>query len=226
MNIIKTSASAVLAIAVLALSAPAASAQIEANLGAGVVTQIDVGTTSSAATSTVGTGTTATGAITVDLGDEGIIVTRSDVSSSATVMNAISVSTSADLETYAAAFISNDENVTRIEADGKEVSVWYKQPAKLLGFIPVSVSAEGSVNADGSVDVSYPWYSFLATYDDARLESNLDLAAGSIARAEASSEFSASVQARLIESIRMVMKAHAAASASADVDTSSQIEVR
>lgn len=247
MKTIKTLASATLAVAAIAFTASAADAQINANVGAGVNanTNLNVGTSASGsvktsasggvsagATSSRGSsgagastsatsGVTATGAIGAG-SDEGLVVTRGDVVSTATAMSAISVSTQADLKAYATSFISSDEDVTRVEADADEVSVWYKQPAKLLGFIPVRVSAQASVNADGTVDVDYPWYSFLTTYDDAKLESDLDVAAGSIARAESTTDFSASVQARIIEAIHRVVKAHAEASAQTDAEVEVQ----
>jgi hypothetical protein len=150
--------------------------------------------------------------------DEVLTVGRGDVSENdVTVVSADVVTTSTSLSAYAKGVIKSDENVSKVEVQDDEVSLWYKQPAKFLGFIPTSLAARAIVRADGSVDVKYPWYSFLTAHGDADLVSDLDLAAGTIARAESTTEFSASAKARLIDAMARVMKSHYEASTTTEV---------
>ena len=37
----------------------------------------------------------------------------------------------------------------------------FTQPAKFLGVFPTKIDAQATVQADGSVTIDYPWYSFL-----------------------------------------------------------------
>ncbi|MEK7641847.1 MAG: hypothetical protein AAB365_02525 [Patescibacteria group bacterium] len=65
-----------------------------------------------------------------------------------------------------AATVQSDENVTKVESDDESVSLWYKVPAKLFGFIPMGMTVRTTVGAAGEVKVSHPWYSFLVSSED------------------------------------------------------------
>ncbi|MBP6858375.1 MAG: hypothetical protein KBC33_00920 [Candidatus Pacebacteria bacterium] len=79
-------------------------------------------------------------------------------------------STSADIDTTLAAEVSSDDNVTKVESDDSSVSLWYKVPARLFGFIPMGMNVRTTVDARGDVKVSHPWYYFLVSADDAGAE--------------------------------------------------------
>ncbi len=148
---------------------------------------------------------------------------RSDIKAEdATVQDPAEVTTSEDFSAYARAIMANDENITRIESDSNHVSVWYKEPAKFLGIIPVMVNTEARVAVDGSVQVNYPWwYSLFVRGDDdgTGLESELDTTAGTIARSEGSGSLSSSSQARLVNALRSGMKMYHDANISVGTST-------
>lgn len=174
------------------------------------------------------TGTTGvTGATTTDGDDDEIVIRRSDLDDSGvTVVEPTTVTTAGEFEAYARSVMASDENVTKVSASADEVSVWYKENGRFLGFIPVTVSTRATVHADGEVEVDRPWYNFLTTTgDEADIEADISTTAGTIARAEGEAEFSAATQARLVNALRSVMRSHFEATASADVDAESNVNV-
>ena len=182
-------------------------------------TTTDVGVTAtSAATATIPTGLTEE--------SESIVIDRSEIDQNEIFfVDEASVTTSAELDTYARSLIQSDPNIVRVSLDNENVSLWYRDRARLLGFIPVTVSARASIDSDGTVDVSYPWYSFLTIRNSVGLESDLNMTAGSIARAEGGVVLSAPAQARVLNAARSVMQAHYQASLETDIDTTGDIEI-
>jgi len=128
-------------------------------------------------------------------------------------------------DAYARATIESDENVSDIESDSDSVSLRYKDRARLLGFIPVTISAEAVVSADGSVEVSYPWYRFLTVYDRGELEADIEASAGAIARAEGGATLSTEAKTRIVDAVRSVMRAHYEANLEAGASSSQEVEV-
>lgn len=203
------------------VTATSSRATTSAPVGATATTSASIGTSTGTSSGSGSVG------VTPASGSEALVITRGDVEGQAYEDVAASeVRTSADLDAYARAFVQGDENVSRVSAGADSVSLWYKDRARLLGFIPVTVSAEAKVTSDGTVEVSYPWYRFLTTYNGEGLESDLDSAAGSIARAEGGSELSASAQARVLAAMRAVMSAHYESNIEADADSTSSVEIR
>lgn len=133
------------------------------------------------------------------------------------------VSSEADVKTYSDALIKSDTNVSSVDSSADEVSVSYKERLHVFGFIPVWGTVKSTVRADGTVEVRYPWYSFLSSTSRAEVESrvqnSVDVALKD--RTETGSSFSARTQAGLIAAMRAALKtsyeADVAAEASADV---------
>jgi hypothetical protein len=186
-------------------STTAGSATPNANVNAQVNANVNSRINNSA---TTGTGTASTS---TDTEDDTIVFTRSDVkNNSGVVINPADVTTSAEFSTYAKSIIANDENVTKIESNSEEVSIWYKEPAKFLGIVPIMVNTQATVKADGTVDIDYPWWYglFVTGGGNESLETNVNSTAGTIAKSEASAEFSSATQARLLNALRSTMKMH------------------
>jgi len=159
-----------------------------------------------------------------------IIVSRADVdagTAGATSVSVADVQADADLSGYVAAQIGSDKNIARVATSADTVSVTYKQNVKFLGFIPATVNATATVDATGEVDVSYPWYTFLAVTNEtdleASLESRIDSALALGVDAEAAAELGANTQARLINEIKTVMAAELAADVNADVSANARV---
>jgi len=155
-----------------------------------------------------------------------LIITRGDVDAGrveATVLSPSAVKTRAELSGYAAAEMKADSNIASIEAASDNVAVTYKQSAKLFGFIPVTIDATATVDANGNVEVSYPWYAFLMVTNKADLEAriqnqvsanvdldasaNVEANAGASASAEAAAQLSAEAQARIVAAVKAAMQA-------------------
>ena len=120
------------------------------------------------------------------------------------------VSTRGELETYITAVAQSDENFRSAEAAKNEVSVRYKERAKLFGFIPVAITAKAMADTDGNVRVRYPWYRFLLSLEDDKIQSRVEsrvnavLLSGGAQNTQA--EFSAETQARLVNEIRQALR--------------------
>ncbi|MBI4079893.1 hypothetical protein HY414_01515 [Candidatus Kaiserbacteria bacterium] len=187
-----------------------------ANVGVGVPGSADVQvgakSTTSADTNTSAESTAVVETVvSIPAGAEVIVITRSDVEAGGTVEASAapsSVQAESDLSGFVAAQIMADVNVSKVETSRDRISVTYPQKAKLLGFIPVTVQATAMVEADGSVDVQYPWYAFLMVTNEADLEA--EIASRIVAKAtletSATAELTANAQAELIDEVRAVMQ--------------------
>ncbi len=130
----------------------------------------------------------------------------------------------AEFDSYVQITLEQDENLSGVSSDDDSVSVRYRDRARLFGFIPMTVSAEAVVNADGSVEVSYPWYRFLAAYDSGSLKADIEASAGTIARADGGATLSTSTKTRIVDVVRSVMRSHYEANLEAQASTSREAE--
>lgn len=112
--------------------------------------------------------------------------------SSGSQIAAESVNTESDLEAYAASTLRASNTIENIDAGSDELRVKFKEPARFLWFIPFEMTSTVTVNADGSVSVNRPWYSFLASVDgdvksdiESRVRTALENESGLTARSQA-----------------------------------------
>ncbi|MDB5194172.1 MAG: hypothetical protein JWN50_186 [Parcubacteria group bacterium] len=85
-------------------------------------------------------------------------------------VSADNVQSSSDLKAFAATQLRNDQNLSSMAFASDNVEVAYRERAHFLGFIPTSVNVNVTAHNDGTVDVSYPWYSFLMTTNRGDIE--------------------------------------------------------
>ncbi|HCR52650.1 TPA: hypothetical protein DIV48_03355 [Candidatus Kaiserbacteria bacterium] len=127
------------------------------------------------------------------------------------------------LRTRAAAILDSDAKVSAVGFSAQEVSLEYRQPARLFGFVPVLIPVAVTVNASGTATVRYPWYRFLLAGDEAGLavkaQAAVDREFGT-AGVAAEAGFSAAMQARLLDSLHATMENEFGTEGS--VDASSQ----
>lgn len=136
-------------------------------------------------------------------------LSRKDVSaSSLNYVAPASVSSSGDLSAYVRSLITSDENVSKVSSTDDHVSVWYAEPAKFLGVVPMTVDIEATVDASGNVSVGYPWWygMFVRDNSSTQLQSDLESTAGVIARGEGGATLSSSAKARLVNALYSIMK--------------------
>ena len=205
------------------------------NVGGGAKTNVDVNVgASGSANTTAGSASSNDSAETDSSGDaQGsaesntsaqinlgtvLTVTRADVDSGAVKANAksaASVSTEADVSGFAAAKISSDARIARVETSSQKVSVGYWMDGKLFGFIPMTIETTAIANANGTVEVSHPWYGFLVKIDESAdiTTSVKNRVSGDLA-ASAEAGFSASTQARIVDHMAAALAASASGFAS------------
>jgi len=167
MTAVKTISALLLTLALGAL--PAYAQNIDISVGGGV--DANTGDTTSVdadaeveADAEVSTDDTETDAATNTA--TGFTLTRTDASvtnSSGTPMSADSVNTESDLEVFAATTLRTNDSFEGVDVASDRLSFRFKEDAKLFGFIPHQVTSRVVVSGDGRVEISRPWYSFLAS---------------------------------------------------------------
>jgi hypothetical protein len=154
-----------------------ANANIRANANTDIKTNSGSGSTTSNGSATVETGRN--GGVDVEAGRSGNTISIDRSSDEVKANGGVSVTvdrvmTDADLKGFAATEVRNDSNLNGIKIADDKIEVHYKQPARFLGIIPMMVSVGVNVYSDGSVNVDYPWYSFLALTNKADLEASIE----------------------------------------------------
>ncbi len=228
--------------------APTAFAQgVNVGVDADVSVQVGGGTngtaSSSSSGSVSGSGQTNTGANTTtntsgsddtetsgSVEGSGITITRATASDNSGVSISVPtmVETSSDLSAYASTVVNTDANVESAELSEEEVSVLYKQRARLFGFIPVFVPVKATVESNGDVSVKYPWYGFLVSKKErATLESQLSTAVTANANAslESGAELSSKTQAWILDRIHATLKQNLDASLQAEANAEGSANV-
>jgi len=70
--------------------------------------------------------------------------------------------------------VLNNNRIEKIEATQTEARMNYRAQMRLFGLIPVQREVAGRAQADGTVEIDYPWFRFLSTVPDQdNLESEL-----------------------------------------------------
>lgn len=136
------------------------------NVNAGTNVNVNAGanvTTNGAANATTG-GTAASQmpGVTVS-GNGSLTILPQAAGAPSTLTSSTAVETDADFAAYAQAAMQQDTRLKEVDADNTSVTVKYAEPATILGVFSVTMTATAKVAADGSVNISYPWYSFMAT---------------------------------------------------------------
>lgn len=158
-------------------------ANTEANVRANTNVKLDANVgnesrTSNSSTTSNGSATVETGrdgGVEVNAGKSGNVIridrSSEEVKSGSRVNVTVDrVMTDTDLKAYVASEIKSDDNFNGVNIGDDKIEVDYKQPARFLGIIPMMVSVGVNINADGSVNVDYPWYSFLSLTNKSDLE--------------------------------------------------------
>jgi hypothetical protein len=123
-----------------------------------------------------------------------------------TLENSDQVHNRGQLRSFLNHIVKADDRVTGVQVSSTTVLTHYALPAKFMWAIPASISAQVSVGADGSVTITYPWYAFLYSKQDDALKNQLVQAASSTTGGSASTTFSASQQAHLLNEILTALK--------------------
>jgi hypothetical protein len=134
-------------------------------------------------------------------------------------MDSGSVTTNADLKAYAHSAIRADDQVEGMRFTGETVEVKYKEQGRFLALLPVTFTVEAVTHADGTVEVKYPWYSFLTVDNHDKVETELKVAIDSVLRSRmvgsvqaegsgAHSSFTAAESAAVASQMQKVLNAN------------------
>ncbi len=88
-----------------------------------------------------------------------------------------SVVTPEDLSRYASDVITRDEDVEDVSITEEEVSVSYRKPTKLFGFIPTTIEETVTVDTNGDVQVDRPWWAIFSNEEDSTRDVEEDVSA-------------------------------------------------
>lgn len=135
-----------------------------------------------------------------------IVITRDSIEPA-------SASGTSSVRAQASALAAHDATVSKVELSSSKVSLTYHEPAKLFGFIVVSVPVTVSVDATGSANVEYPWYSFLLATDRVGLGVEAQAAAqsviGTTSGSSASTKLSGRTQVRILDALHVLLQTEA-----------------
>ncbi len=67
-----------------------------------------------------------------------------------------------------------DAQTSQVAMSSTSVALTYPVNAKLFGVFPLTLSAQAMVASNGSVEVRYPWYSFLFSTDRAQIDTKVE----------------------------------------------------
>jgi len=155
----------------------------------------------------------------LDVGLPMIITHASAEASLAASSSAVSEQNSSEgLREQADAIVSGDPKASTVVLSKDTVSLSYREPAKLFGFIGVEVPVTVSVHADGIAAVNYPWYSFLLSTDQTSLMIKTQAAISSTlgAKTNTSATLSVTEKAHLLSALHDVMRSEANGDVSVD----------
>lgn len=115
------------------------------------------------------------------------------------------VSNRGELRSFLNHILKNDAHIENVHVSSTTIETHYNMPAKFLWAIPTNISADVTVNANGSVTVTYPWYAFLFA-KNGEIENTLTQTLSSSTEATASSTLSASAEAHVINLLFSILK--------------------
>ena len=86
------------------------------------------------------------------------------------------VFTEEDLDAYAEATMKEDASVETLTFTKEMVELRYRQKGKFLALVSVNFPVRVRAHADGTVEVDYPWYSFITVDNEERIATEIKIA--------------------------------------------------
>ena len=106
------------------------------------------------------------------------------------------------------ATVLSDENIESVSLDSKEIKMEYRQPAKLFGFIPMSLTAQVELSGTDQLKVKFPWYTFLTKNNAKEVKDEIDVLSFSWgAKATDEEDINLQDRARKFQAISNVLRA-------------------
>jgi len=80
-----------------------------------------------------------------------------------------------DLLDFIGATVVSDENIEKVAISPERIELEYAQPAKLFGFIPMSLTAKVVLSKKDKLKVKFPWYAFLTSDNVKEVKKDIDV---------------------------------------------------
>ncbi len=145
-----------------------------------------------------------------DEGKDEIDIDQDEAGNASTTISSESkVSNHGQLRSFLNHLLKDNDRISDVHISSTSIDTHYSLPAKFLWTIPVNLTAEVTINSDGSVTIHYPWYSFLYLTKKGDMETKLEAIASSTISANSSTTISASSQAHLLNLLFSNLKASA-----------------
>lgn len=100
-------------------------------------------------------------------------------------MTADRVENVTDLDAYSNTAMQGDSSLDSMSFTENSVTVTYKAKGRLLALVPMSFLIRATAHANGKVELTYPWYSFLTLDGRDQLETEMRVAVDNALRAQA-----------------------------------------
>lgn len=144
------------------------------------------------------------------------------VDSASESRSATSVTTSSDLEAYAASTLRANDSLEGVDVTSENVVVSFKEQVRLLGIIPMNMTSRVEVTQDGAVRIERPWYSFLAFGASTELSSDMEATIRNVIAAEGG--LTARAQAQVLNEVALALGGDASSDTSLTETVESSID--
>ena len=111
-----------------------------------------------------------------------------------------------DLLNFVGAITLSDENIKSVSLNPEKITMEYDQPARLFGFIPMSLTAQAELDKNDVIKVRFPWYTFLTKSSKSEISAQIQSAIENASKNEADAN-SLAQRARRFQTISDAMRA-------------------
>lgn len=142
--------------------------------------------------------------ITGDTDERTILITRDTLESTTipTTIEPSNVRSHADVSGYIATQMKHDAHITAVTSSPTHVAVTYNVPVRLFGIFPIMIDTDTDVDAQGTVVVNHPWWTFMTASDsNTDVNAAITTAVQSEMSTHPEANLTANAQARIVSAI-------------------------
>ncbi len=120
----------------------------------------------------------------------------------------VNIDTADDLKLYIQSLEQEDADLIDIKVEKDSIVFSYREQARFLGSLSMSVLATVKVNDAGVVSLRYPWYTSSSAIDDDKLKDELQTDVSRVIGNGNLSDLSIRSRAEMLLALDTVLKAH------------------
>lgn len=110
-----------------------------------------------------------------DVEDSNVVVRGWDPEKKEVTIHPEDIKKGEDFLDFVGATVLSDKNIESVSLDPKKTIMKYDQPAKLFGFIPISLTAQVELEGKDILKVKFPWYTFLTKSNAQKVRKEIDV---------------------------------------------------